>query len=71
MLKGARTLVPALPAVNREMPLHPAARGIGRRLSGLEPLPPLLDSRQRWREGPSMNPTRWPLVLFSSAPVQL
>src|SRR5215469_15505767 len=44
--QGARSLVQLLSAVNREMPLHPAARGIGRRLSGLEPRPPLLDSRR-------------------------
>src|SRR5215468_12228576 len=30
------------------------ARGIGRRRSGLEPLPPLLNSRQSGRRGPSM-----------------
>src|SRR5215831_7061934 len=33
-------------SINREMPLHPATRGIGRRLSGVELRPSLLDSLQ-------------------------
>ena len=52
------TLVPATPGGQSDNALTPGVRGIGRRLSGLGPLSPLLDSRlwhqllERLVEGP-------------------